>query len=146
MNEKDLSLKEKPAEEQRQPEKKMLPRSAPSPAGVRAYDELKKEEATRASGKEASGLSAKEDISLEIKAGNPDSAKTDINEILSNLGGRVIKEEATSVTILIIGELGPDKLLPFMQKLKMLGYVQEKIPAPISDKDRVLIKITVSKP
>lgn len=146
MNEKDLSLKEKPAEEQKHSEKKMLLRSAPSPAGVQAYDELKKEETTRASGKEASGLSAKEDISLEIKAGNLDSAKTDIKEILSNLGGRAIKEEVTSVTILIVGELGSDKLLPFMQKLKMLGYVKEKIPAPVSDKDRVLIKITVSRP
>ena len=41
---------------------------------------------------------------------------------------------------------GPDKLLPFMQKLKTLGYIKERTPKPVYDKGRVIIRITVSKP
>ena len=106
---------------------------------------VKQERAPQAAGKIISGLSEKEDISLSFKAGDIDSAKRELEEVLSDLGGKVVREEPTSDTLIIIGELGSDKLLPFMQKLKTLGYVKERTPTPISDKDRVLIKITVSR-
>jgi len=138
-------VKEKYSEELKAPEKNMLMKSAPSPAGLSAPDELKQERAPQAPGKIISGLSEKEDISLSFKAIDIDSAKRELEEALSDLGGKLVKEEPASDTLIIIGELGSDKLLPFMKKLKTLGYVKEMTPTPMSDKDRVLIKITVSR-
>lgn len=146
MYDKGPSLKEKRAEVLEAPEREMMQKSMPAEAGLSADDGLKQESAVLAPEKKISRVSGKEDISLSFKADNLDHAKANIKEILSNLGGRVMKEESSLDAILIVGELGHDKLLPFMQKLKMLGYVKEKTPTPISDKDRVLIKITVVKP
>ena len=63
---------------------------------------------------------------------------------MSKFGGKVIREEPVSDTLIITGELGPDKLQLFMDKLKTLGSVKEKTLRPIAGKDLVLIKITVS--
>ena len=142
---KEPPVKEKQAEERNPHEKDMLQRSAPAPAGLSRPNELKQEVAPEVAAKRISGPSVKEDISIAFKA-DIDQAKSDIKEILSNLGGRVVKEEPSSDTIIIIGELDSDNLQLFMRKLKMLGYVKEKTPTPLSDKDKVLIKITMSKP
>lgn len=140
---KEPPVKEKHTEMQGAPEKELMPKSAPSPAGLSVREELKQERAPQAAGKALPGLSEKEDISLSFKARDMDSAKRELKEVLSELGGRVVKEEPDSAALIIIGELGSDKLLPFMQKLKILGYVKERTPTPISDKEKVLIKIIV---
>lgn len=140
------TVREEHAMERMAPEKNMLMKTAPAPAGLSAPTESKQEHAPQAAGKIISGLQEKEDISISFKADRPDKAESDIKEILSDLGGRVVKEETTSDTLIIIIQLGSDKLRPLMQKLKMLGYIKEKTPTPMSDKDQVLIKITVSKP
>lgn len=144
---KEAPVKENRTEAQEVPEKKMLQKNAPAPAGLSAQDELKLERAPHAPGKIASGLSEKaekEDISLSFKVRDIDSAKKELKEVLSDIGGKVLREETSSDTLIIIGELGSDNLLPFMTKLKTLGYVKGKTPTPMSDKDRVLIRITVS--
>ncbi len=140
------SVKEKPSEELKTPEKNMLMKSAPSPAGMSAPDQLKQENTPQAARKMISGHSEKEDISLSFKAGDIDSAKRELEEVFSDLGGRIMKEEPDSDTLIIIGGLGSDKLLPLIQRLKTLGYVKEKTPTPMSDKEQVLIKIIVSRP
>jgi hypothetical protein len=144
MYDKETSAREKRTEMQEAPEKDMKPKSASAPAGLSAQDELKLERAPQAAGKVSSLLPDKEDISLSFKARDTDSAKRELKEVLSDLGGKVLREDLTSGTLIIIGELGSDKLLPFMQKLKTLGYVKEKTPTPMSDKNSVLIKITVT--
>jgi len=145
MYDKEPPAREKRLEMQKAPEKEMVLKSAPSPAGRSAHDELKQESAQQAAGKIVSGLSEKEDISLSFKARDMASAKRELKETLSDLGGKVVREEPTSDALIVIGELGSDKLLPFMQRVKSLGYVKEQTPTPMSDKDRVLIKITVSR-
>lgn len=145
MYDKEQPVKEKRTEAQEVPEKQMLQKSAPAPAGPSAPEGLKQEHAPQAAGKTASGLSEKEDISLSFKVRDIDSAKRAMEEVLSDLGGRVVREKPTSDALIITGELGSDKLLPLMQKLKTLGYVKEKTPTPMSDKDRVLIKIAISR-
>jgi len=57
-----------------------------------------------------------------------------------------VEGKAFFITSALHRRRGPDKLLPFMQKLKTLGYVKERTPKPMSDKDRVMIRIKVSKP
>jgi hypothetical protein len=146
MYDKEPPVKEERAEGRKVLEKDMLMKSAPSPAGLSAPDELKQERAPQATGKIRSGSLEKEDISISFKSSDIDSAKRKLEEVLSDLGGKVVRKEPTSDTLIIIGELGSDKLSPFMQELKMLGYVKERTPTPISEKDRILIKITVSKP
>ncbi len=144
---KETPVKEKLAEIQEIPGKKILQKSAPAPAGPSAQDELKLERAPQAAGKTASGLSEraeKEDISLSFKVRDIDSTKKELEEVLTDLGGKVVREEPASNALVIVGELGSDKMLPFMKKLKTLGYVKERTPTPMSDKDRVLIKINVS--
>jgi len=145
MYDKELPVREKRTDVQEVLEKQMLHKSAPSPAVPFAPDELKQERAPQAAGKIGSGLSEKEDISLSFKVRDIDSAKRDMEELFSAIGGKALREEPTSDTLIITGELSSDKLLPLMQKLKTLGYVKERTPTPISDKERVLIKITVSR-
>ncbi len=118
MYDKEPSVKEKHTEVQEAPEKNMMQKSAPSPAGLSAPDELKQERAPQAAGKIISGLSEKEDISLSFKVRDMDSAKRELEEVLSDLGGKVVREEPASDTLIIIGELGSDKLLPFDAKIK----------------------------
>jgi len=143
MYDKERPDREKRTEVQNVPEKNMLMKSAPAPAGTSAPDKFKQEHAPQAAGKMGSGLSEKEDISLSFTVRDIDSAKRDMEEVFSALGGKVLREEPSSDTLIITGELSSDKLLPLMQKLKTLGYVKERTPTPMSDKDRVLIKITV---
>jgi hypothetical protein len=137
-------VKEKHTETRKSTEREMLMKSAPAPAGLSAPNAVSRESAPQGAGKIMSGLSEKEDISLSFKAGDIGSAKRDIEEVLSALGGKVIREEPTSDALIITGELGSDKLLLFMDKLKALGSVKEKIMRPIAGKNLVLIKITVS--
>jgi hypothetical protein len=144
MYDKKPTVKEKRTEVQEVPEKDIILKSVPSPAGLSAPEGLKQEYAPQAAGKIISRLSDKEDISLSFKVRDIDSAKRDIAEVFSDLGGKVVREEPTSDAFIILGELGSDNLLLFMKKLKTLGYVKERTPTPMSDKDRVLIKITVS--
>jgi hypothetical protein len=143
MYDKGASVKEKRTKVQEVPEKKMPQKSAPAPAEMSAPDGLKLEGAPRAAGKTASVLSEKEDISLSFKVNDIDSAKKELEEVLTDVGGKVVREEPASDALVIIGELGSDKLLPFIQKLKALGYLNERTPTPMSDKDRVLVKITI---
>lgn len=143
---KEAPVKEKRAEEPPAAEKDMLLRSAPAPARPAVQNESKQEVVPQAAGKGLSGLPVKEDVSISFTAADSEQAKKNIKEILSNLGGRVIKEESSLDSIIIIDELDSDKLLPLIRKLKMLGYLKEKTPTPLSDKDKVLIKITVLKP
>ena len=124
--------------------KEMQLKTAPAPAGLPAPAELKQERTVQEAGKAMSGLSEKEDVSISFKAGDIDSAKRGIKEVLSKLGGRVVREEPVSDTLVITGELGADKLLLFMDKLETLGTVKETILKPTPDKDLVLIKITVA--
>ncbi|MDH4232115.1 MAG: DUF2275 domain-containing protein [Nitrospirota bacterium] len=136
------AAREKLAEEMEAPEKGMSKSVAPSGAGI----ELKRELAPRAPGLAMSGLPEKEDMSLSFKAGNISIARDDIKKIFSDLGGRLLKEESTPGSMIINGELASDKLPLFMERLKTLGYVKEKLLPPVSDKDRFLIKINVSTP
>ncbi|MFZ2197507.1 MAG: DUF2275 domain-containing protein [Thermodesulfovibrionales bacterium] len=145
MYDKESSVREKRTEVQEVPEKKMLQKGAPAPAGMSAQDGLKLERAPQAAGKIASGLSEKEEISLSFTVSDIDLAKKELGEALTDLGGKVVREERASDALIIIGELGSDKMLSFMKELKTLGYVKERTPTPMSDKDRVLIKITVSE-
>ena len=140
------AAKEKLAEELEAPQKKMGRSAAPPAAGRSADIELKKETAHGTPGLPTSGLPEKEDISLSFKAGNIDTAKDDIKKIFSDLRGRLIKEDSSLETMIIVGELGADKLPLLLERLKTLGYLKERTPTPLSDKRRVLIKITVSAP
>ena len=137
-------VKEKRAEALKSTERDMLMKSAPAPAGLSAPTELKQELAPQGAGKIMSGLPEREDISISFKAGDIDSAGRDIKEVLSKLGGRFIREEPASDTLIITAELGPDKLQLFTDRLKKLGPVKEKTLRPLAGKDVVLIKITVS--
>jgi len=144
MYDKGTSVKEKRTEVQEVPEKKMPRKSAPAPAGMSAPERLKQEGAPRAAGKTASGLSEQEDISLSFKVSDIDSAKKVLKDVLTDVGGKVVREEPASDALVIIGELGSDNLLPFIKKLKALGYLKERAPTPMADKERVLIKINIS--
>lgn len=138
-------INEKYSEEPKTPEMNMSVKSSPSPS-VLPNGELKQESMLQKAGKTVSGFSEKEDISLSFKAADMVSVKKNIKDILSGLGGRAVKAESSSESIFILTELSSDKLSPLMQKLKTLGYVKEKMPTPMSEKDHVLIKITVSRP
>ena len=76
-------VKEKRAEARKSTERDMLMKSAPAPAGLSAPNELKQESAPQGAGKIMSGLPEKEDISISFKAGDIDSARRDIKEVLS---------------------------------------------------------------
>ena len=143
---KEPVAKEKLTEEMEAPEKEMSRSAAPPSAGRSADIELKRAPAQRTAGLSTSGLPEKEDISLSFKAGSITAARDDIKKIFSDLGGRLIKEESSSGTMIINGELGSDKLSLLIERLKTLGYLQERTPTPLSDKSRVLIKISVSVP
>jgi hypothetical protein len=122
-----------------------LERGLPATGGVTAHDQLK-QEGSRLAAKRMSSPQEKADITLSFKATDLDAAGKDIKEILHTLGGRIMKEEPGPNDLTVVGELGSDKLLPFMQRLKILGYVKERTPTPTSDKKQVLIKIIISKP
>jgi hypothetical protein len=146
MYDKEQAVKETPEEEFESPKKK-ISRSAAPPAAERSADiELKQEPARRTPGLAMSRMPEKEDISLSFKAGNIDTAKGDIKKTFSDLGGRLIKEDLSLDTMIIVGELSSDKLSLLMERLKTLGYLKERTPTPLSDKNRILIKITVSAP
>ena len=144
MNDRGTSVKGKRMEAQEVPEKKIPQKSAPAPAVMSAPDGLKLQGAPRAAGKTASGLSEQEDISLSFKVSDIDSAKKVLKDVLTDVGGKVVREEPASDALVIIGELGSDNLLPFIKKLKALGYLKERAPTPMADKERVLIKINIS--
>jgi hypothetical protein len=137
-------VKEKRAEARESAEGDMLMKTAPAPAALSAPNAASREGALQGAGKAMSGLPEKEGINVSFKTGDIDATKRDIEEVLSRFGGKVIREEPVSNTLIITGELAPDKLQLFMDKLKTLGAVKEKIMGPIAGKDLVLIRITVS--
>ena len=136
--------KEKRAEPLRFAERDTPMKSAPAPESLSAPGAASRESAAQGAGKAMSGLPEKEDIGISLKAGAIDSAGRDIKEVLSKLGGRVLREEPAADTLIIAGELGTDKLQLFVDKLTAIGSVKEKVLRPIAGKDLVLIKITVS--
>ncbi len=76
-------VKEKRAEARKSAERDMLMKSAPAPAALSAPNAARQESAAQGAGKIMSGLPEKEDISISFKAGDIDSAKRDIKEVLS---------------------------------------------------------------
>jgi hypothetical protein len=125
-------------------ERDMLIKSAPAPAALSAQRAASQESAAQGAGKAMSGVPETEDVSISLRTGDIDYAKKDIKEVLSKLGGRVIREEPASGTFIITAELGPDKLPLFMDRLKTLGSVKEKTLRPTAGKDQLLIKIVLS--
>ena len=139
-----LPVKEKRAESRKSVERDMLMKSAPAPAALSGPNAASQEGAAQVAGKMMSGLPEKEDISIAFKAADIDSTKRDIEEVFSRFGGKVIQAGPVSDTLIITGELGPDKLQQLMDKLKTLGSVKEKTLRPVAGKDLLLIKITIS--
>ena len=135
------SVKKERAEPRKSVERDMLMKSAPEPASPGAASQ---ERAPQVAGRAMSRLPEKEEVSITLKTVDIDSAKREIEKVLSRFGGKVVREESVSDALLITGELGPDKLQPFMDRLKTLGTVKEKTMRPVAGKELLLIKITVA--
>lgn len=110
-------------------------------AGAVAKDESRQEAMPAAPKLKAMAEKKRESISITINVKDLDFASKEIEKVVMQLGGKLIKTEPSENKIVLIGELKSQKLKELIDKLEVIGEVKGKETLP--DKIEVDIEIRI---
>ncbi|MBW2038112.1 MAG: DUF2275 domain-containing protein [Deltaproteobacteria bacterium] len=96
------------------------------PAGAVARDELKREVVSKESRARTLAERREEGIGLAVNVRDIETASKEIEEVLMQLGGKIIRTESLENKIVIAAELDSQKVNELLEKLKAIGEVKEK--------------------
>jgi hypothetical protein len=82
-------------------------------------------------------------ISLTVNVRDIMPAQIEIEKVITELGGKIIKTEYTENKNILISEIGSDKLKALFERLKLVGEFKEKEIDPLDRKGNIEIRIEI---
>jgi hypothetical protein len=83
-------------------------------------------------------------VDLTIKVKEFDTAEKEIKKAVALFGGRIIRTAPSADRNAVIVSINRDKFAELLSKLKTIGDVKEKVPAPIGREGYMTIRITMT--
>ncbi len=116
-------------------------------AGLMAQDEAPRETPAPAARTKAFAFAGKKDagIHVTVKVKDIETANKEIEKAVAQLAGKVIKAESLENRKIITVELSPDKTNALLEKLKLIGEVEEKTLTSTGYAGNVEVRITILK-